>query len=469
MDSRIQYKTISDFLPKWCFTRNILIVSMILLFTDIILIFEYKTDTLFTFILTYVIVVAINAFTIKAPRHFLTFIYVLVVGMALLMVLSNSVNIPRFLGMTDALNGGTDDAFYFIQAMLGAESEAVDMLPTIRYDAYLPERMTVYSWMLHYWGQVLNQVVTIYPLDLLFLNIIFICFYNLECIRFCFKLTGDNRCVSTIIPLLLFCPFVFSNGLILMRDVIVAWCFVAACNCVLSWKLRPLLFPVICMIALRPAAIAEFAIMAWFMLLASDHLKLEGKKKRHITFWILGVAVSFLVAVNNISTIMRYASQISGGMRISTMSLVTDDNTLRHLYNFPVLLRIPLMAFYFFISPTFNIDAFFNGNVFEIRDGVFHLFGLMNLVLLPRFINGFVYSMRFDKNRQMKYVSILFIILMIFISQLSTIIRHKTGFIFLYYVVASYGKYHRTKTSVLIGYACSAVLTIYYIVNTFIL
>lgn len=468
MDSRFKCRTLNNILPRWCFSKNILIVAMLLLVMDIILIILYKTDTLFTFFLTYATLMGINKLTIKAPKIFLSFIYALVVGMALMMVFSNSVNIPKFLGMTDALNGGTDDAFFFIQSMLGTDNEAAAKLPTIRYDAYLPERMTVYSRILHYWGGILSPIVKVYPVDLLFLNIIFICLYNLECILFCSKVTEEKRCVATIIPFLLFCPFMFSNGLVLVRDIIVAWCFVAACNCILTWDIKFLILPIICMVALRPATIAEFAIMAWFMLLITDNFGMEEKNKRHLTFWILGLAAGFLVAFNNIPRIMMYISQVSDGIRISAKSLLADDSLLLRMYDYPILVRVPLMAFYFFISPIFSVKAFFNNDVFVIREGVFGLFGLMNLVLLPRFINGFMYSFRLKKGKNMKYIAVLFIIMMVFISQLSTVIRHKTGFVFLYYTVASYGKYYKTKNSILIGNACCIVLTIYYILKTFI-
>ena len=256
----------------------------------------------------------------------------------------------------------------------------------------------------------------------------------------------------------------FANGLILVRDIIVAYCFVRICNCILEWRLTTAIAPVIFLAILRPAAIAELLIMIWFMLLVTDHLSLKGKTVRHITFWALVIIGGAIVIVNNLSTLSRYAMQISGGVRTFVLgSDSSSDSTLHVFYELPLLLRIPLMSFYYFIMPTFSVKAFSNYGYFSIRDGYYALFGLMNLFLLPRFINSFSYSFFRSEEKRMKYITLLFILMMVFISQLSTVTRHKTGFIFLYYVACVYGKDHYTRNSKYFGWICSCVLALFYI------
>jgi hypothetical protein len=461
--------SIYNYLLSWCFSKNISILSVIIFLIDISAITIYKADTLFTFFLSYLILMIINTLFLKVPKQFMTFVYLIVVGLALVMIISNSINIPNFLGMTDALDGGTDDAFYFIQATLGTNNKAASIIPTIRYDAYSVDRLTIFSKILHLWVLLINPVVNVYPIDILFFNVIIICIYNIACIYFCINITDDYRCVATIIPLLLFCPFMFSNGLLILRDIVVACCFVVASNCILKWKIKTLIISVVCLALLRPAAIVEFAIMAWFMLLVSDHLKLDSKKTRHITFWILVTAIIILVALNNVSTITRYMSQLSGGVRTFVLDAGDENSTITKFYHLPALLRILLMSFYYFIMPTFNVKSFYNHNIFVIRDGYYSIFGLINLILLPRYINGFVYSIWHDKDKRMKYIAMLYIIMMIFVSQLSTVGRHKTGFVFLYYTVSVYGKYHYTNNSRIIGYICSGVLCSFYFMKSFVL
>lgn len=371
---------------------------------------------------------------------------------------------PEYFGMTDALGTrGTDDVFFYIQTTLGTNNEVASQLPRIRYDAYEPSRIHNFTRLLRIWYGAINKIVNVYPIDLIFFNVIAVCYFVVTATKVCYKLLRSEIELNTVFLCLLFCPFMFSNGLVLVREAWIACGIVYIINCMLDSKIVKMIPGFLFLAFLRPAAVIEVLLLIWFIILATKDFH-NNSKSRLFTLAICVAIIGIGVIASKYSVIMQYFSSFNGLTRTTQIN-AADDTTLSFFYGLPALLRVPTMTLYYFLMPLFNVGYFVDGSRFIIRDGYYTLFGLANLILLPRFINGFCYAYR-NKVKNIYYIGLSFIVMMLFLSQISQVTRHKTAFVFLYYIVCAFGKKRGTRFSQLVSLATSGMLIAFYAFTT---
>ena len=447
-----------DAFPRWCFERNLAVITMILFFVDFAAFMFYKSDSLLSLIIGYLFLLIINRVSTKAPVQFITFCYFLIALIGIIVVLGLQTVYPSFYGMTDSSATGTDDLYFYVQAVMKTDNSLLGKLPNARPDAYYRE-VHSYSNVLRIWNAIICKFVDVYPIDLLIFNYIGISIGCAEATKLCFGITEDLKNSSKMLLLMLFCPFMLSSGLVLIRDAWVATLFIIITERMWKEKYINALPAIGLLLYLRVGAILELLFLIWFIINAKSE---KQTKRAYLILFLLVSAVVGVIFLRQYSDLFDYYfSQLNGLTRTGIISETASD-TRSVMYRLPSVLRIPLMTILYIIMPTFNIGTFFKDGIFNIRNFIYTLFGLTNLYLLPNYINAVFYSFKY-KEKTIRAFAVCFIVMMVIVSQIDQVARHKTAFVYLYYLVAVYGVSHSTSTSKLVGKLSAVCLLAFYV------
>jgi hypothetical protein len=170
---------------------------------------------------------------------------------------------------------------------------------------------------------------------------------------------------------------------------------------------------------------------------------------------LLFIAFPFLVAISD----GKLEESIFRESFLTVLSNMDEDAFIIKLMQQPIIIRIPLLAVFFFFAPFLKFTIYTMG-VFNIRT-------IMYVILTPIFlffcwrnvVKSFLYSLYNKSNIQ--FVSLIVVLFSVCLGVFSLQIRHKTILMPFIYMLAAHGFYlPKTKYNILITTLSTVVFLI---------
>lgn len=422
--------------------NNILLFFFIFLNVSFIAVTNFVS--LYSYLYTIILFVIINK-VIKAELYFLRNFLALnfLIFLSILLYWGHYLLMPDSFGFSGLYGGiGTDDSRFFA----GVASS----------DAYIPWYGMGYIGMDHSFVKFLKFLFPfkiIHPLTILIPNILGICFIPHFTFKLTNKLTENIKMSNTAYNLVLFCPVILSNGLILMRDGWVAFLTIAGLYYFIKSKFITYLVCISLLFYLRPGS-ALLLLIGSFFYFNKSFLKGAVINKLPKIVAVLGVVslVSFLI----FPFMIEYLSGkgLSGLDRQSfvesTIKEADAGSIIYKIYSLPIYLKLPLGFIFFLFLPFFRFELYTLG-ILNIRNIMFTMvMPILSLFYFKFFFRG-VFSFFKDKNKDMIRFFYAFCFCLLIISQISIQPRHKTALMPFFYIFVAYGVYRWKMTSKAFG------------------
>ena len=369
----------------------------------------------------------LNKFCDRGARrkNFLYFHFYLII--AFVLYFFQKAQFPEYMGLTGPY--GTDDLSYY--AGLGAKITYSDPRPHIA-------ELNTLSPLIK-----LLYIPTIYdPIDIIIFNILGITFIPYLTNKTSYVFLEDEKAAYLAERLILFCPFMMSVGLIIMRDVLCSTLVLTAFLCFEKRKFVFFCFLVGLILYLKLGYIVFLCVILSIYLIMQE--KLISKSKTWAFIKIVMAAFIFLIAF--VTIILPNLSEITGGrltpeslFRESFIDYLQDNNegsSLAKIYQLPLIIKLPLLIIAFFVIPPLSPDF--------IREGYFSIGAFMQNFLSPIYW-FFVYIFFFDfcfsyrkLSTQAKCVLYISVLLALALGMISLQTRHKVVLMPFIYIIISY-------------------------------
>jgi hypothetical protein len=413
------------------FLINIIIISLI----D----FEILKSFFYTIVIFYLI-----TYIFLSKEFFKNFLVLqLYVFLAILIFLIQKYAIPDWYGFSGDYGGvGTDDSRFY-----GGVTTNIASIP---YGArsYLGMEHNFVTFLKFIYPFQINH-----PLSIIIPNLLGICFIPHFTYKASFSLTKDTRVSEMAFKLVLICPFILSNGLILMRDGWSAFFFILGLYHFLEGNFIKYIIALFFLVSIRLGSGLLLLIVPFFylynFLLSGDIKKVFIKVFLFILF--LSILISF-----GLPFLIEYSVSrgISGFVRqefVENFIAKADDSSIVYaIYNMPFYLKLPFGFIFFLFLPYLQIE-FYTQGFLNIRNIMFTiLMPILNIFYFKYFLSGLYHAISNNK-KNIKKVIFIFFFLILIISQLSIQPRHKTVLMPFFYILVAYGFVNNTKISKLIG------------------
>jgi hypothetical protein len=374
------------------------------------------------------------------------------------------IGLPQYYGFSGGLGVGTDDSFFY---SLGAPVLPADFPLRPGYAVNLHP----YGFLMRFFSEPMYALYRgFHPLDLLYMNaagLAFTPFLTRAATRI---LTSDESASRAAFVLALLCPFTLANGLILVRDGLLATCFAGALYAVLSTRPILLVFFLFGTAFLRlPAAILLMASI-WFIVMFGrvPFQTLAGWPLRHRWLWLASLlvvpvvtAVGLYVAAGDL--IQSRLMAVQGLFRDQFLSEFVFDQSQRDqgtatfyaINQLALPIRLPLAFLFYFGAPFLAVDTLTVHGALIPRQVMLGAYAILFIAYAGWFVRGLVRALD-ERNRAILALAIIFCLDLLILSQASMQIRHKVELMPLMYVIVAYGWRYRQRDAVIIGLAVSA-------------
>ena len=251
---------------------------------------------------------------------------------------------PAYMGLSGPERLGTDDIKYFY---------GLNVKVTYTVERYDIAFGNTYSPLINllYLPQIYN------PIDIVTFNILGIVFIPYLTNKICTLISNDSHVGSIAEKLILFCPFMMSVGLIIMRDVLCTTLILSSFLCFI--KKRYILFA--CLAVLL--AYLKFGFIVFLGVVLVVYMFTQEKiTSRNNTLFIIKytLAIVTFASLMFIYIIPNLAS-LTGG-RLSSESLfresfieylqaANEESILVKLYELPIIFKIPALIISFLVLP----------------------------------------------------------------------------------------------------------------------
>ncbi|NDV60292.1 hypothetical protein [Bacteroides sp. 519] len=347
----------------------------------------------------------------------------------LIIYLVQIYTLPNYLGLTGPEGGvGTDDVRYFAQLV----DFRLPYTPTVIADKTYP-----YVTFL----KVLYPFSINSPLNILIPNLLGICFLPYLTYKFTQLLLNNEKISFLAQRLVLFCPFIIANGIILMRDAwIVTFLLLSFCS-FLNKNYIVLIFSLLLISYIRFGSIVFAGVGIFILSRDIFYNKLKTKKQANLIY-----IITFIVFVSFFVLIMPFLIEISAGKfeglfresYLRTLAQIDEDSTLVKLMLLPKIIGIPLLAAFFLFSPFLNFEIYTSG-IFNLRYFLSTTLCALYLIFCWRYIfAGLLIS--FNK-KNIQYVSLIILVYSLLLGTISLQFRHKTIMMPFLYILTAYGFY----------------------------
>lgn len=358
---------------------------------------------------------------------------------------------PSYMGLTGPMGIGTDDINYYagLNAKITYPLERVDIAmgntlsPLINL-LYLPH---IYD-----------------PIDIVVFNILGIAFIPYMTNRICCVFGGNEKIALTSEQLILFCPFLMSVGLIIMRDVLCTSIILLSFLCFAKKKYLIFVGSTTILIYLKFGFLVFLVVIIALYLLMQERIKNRSQIKTLIK--IMAVTVALLFAF--VLYIIPNLSEITGG-RLTSESLFredfveylhgsNEDSVLVKIYDMPILLRIPMLVVAFLVLPPLSPSF--------IREGHFMLGAFMSNFAAPvywcilyRYLFEVILSYR-KMNVRVKTIINIVSFLALTLGIISLQYRHKVVMMPFLYIAIAYAVNSKIKPNQFLVLGCTFIFTL---------
>lgn len=361
---------------------------------------------------------------------------------------------PDSYGFSGPYNGiGTDDSRFYSAL---AES-----------NKYVPSYARRFNGMEHSFVSFLNVLVpygVYHPLQIIIPNILGIVFLPRLSVLISRELQINRGSQRKIFFFVTICPFILSQGLVLMRDGWVTTFFLLVIYGVLSGRFRLVILGFFMLIYLRLAS----AILCFFVLVLFSY-KFKEKfgliKNSHVRH-IIGIILTLLIAILFGFLGMEYLANkgVDGFGRqefVDNILFKMDSNsTIYRIYSSPGYIKYPLGFMFFLLTPFLRFEMFYDG-ILNVRGILFTvLFPLVNLYILHGFVRTVLGICRMEKDRFRLLLSLVVIVFLLSVFSLQ--VRHKFIVIPLFYIISVIGVDYKNRFVASIFVVSFTALQIYF-------
>lgn len=403
------------------YTRLNNIVISIFLF--IVILYCLGLSNLISYLYTLIIFFILNNLFPPKYRYYNFLSFQILIFIALIIYCIQIIEIPSYMGLSGPEGGiGTDDIRYYeklvdIPIKISSTATWVESYPFTDFIK------TVYPF----------KVVS--PLNIIIFNILGTCFIPSLTGMICMELYDNYKIAKKSGIIILLCPFLWSNGLIIMRD---AWTVsLVLLILLLTFQRHYILaiFPCIFLAYLRFGSVF-FALIGVIVI-----LKRNVFNKKNLLFWGLMIA-GCLVFISCINFFIKFsAGRIETSLFRETFieSLIRDDENgiITRLAQLPVIIRTPLLFLFFYFTPFFKIK-FYTLNVFNIRFICDTLLTSIWLFFCLKYLFRYIY-ISFNKKKDLQVITWISIYLALALSIISLQIRHKLVMMPIFAIMAAIG------------------------------
>ncbi|WP_282071724.1 hypothetical protein [Polaribacter atrinae] len=420
------------------------ILLFVFIFLNGMLISVTNFQSLYSYVYTFVLFCLINEF-LKAKSFFFKNLLVLnfFIFLSILLYWGQYLIMPDWFGFTGMYGGvGTDDSRFF-----AAIASSVENIP--RYAmGYIDVNHSFVDFL-----KILYPFKIVHPLTILFPNLLGICFIPYFTERLSFHLTNNLKVSRLSFLLVVICPVILSNGLILMRDGWVAFLTIAGVFYLLKRNNRSFIIILIILFFIRPGSAILLLLAPVFYFKKSI---LKGKKINKIPKVVLVFSMVAVVSYLMLPFLTEYLAVkgLDSFERASfvetTIKKADAGSIIYKIYTLPIYLKIPI-GFVFFLFLPFFQGEFYTLNILNIRTIMFTtIMPILSLFYFRYFFSGVVYM--YQKNeKEMKLFLYLFCFFLLIISQASIQPRHKTALMPFFYIFVAYGVHNGNSSSKAFG------------------
>lgn len=407
---------------------------------NITLILVLNFQSVFTYFYTILVFTILNY--LISEKEFLLKNFLVLQLYVLLAILLYQVQLlimPDWNGFSGMYGGvGTDDSRFYAGVADNFES--------------IPSIARRYIGMDHNYVRFLHVLYPFeinHPLTIILPNLLGICFIPYFTYKVSYSLTSNYKTSRIAFIMVLVCPVILSNGLILMRDGWTAFLLIAGIYYLLEKKIFPYIIILLILSYIRLGSSLLLAITPLFFL---KHLFFSGTILQQVLK--ISAAVILLIGFFGFGLPMLIEYMLSKGVSgfarqefVESFIRSDDrDSVIYAIYTMPVYLKLPL-GFLFFLFAPFLTFQFYTDGVFNVRHILFTtIMPILSLVYFRYFFAGVIYL--FKKNESsVKRLLYIFCFLILIISQLSIQPRHKTSVMPLFYILVAYGINFNDKLS----------------------
>ena len=363
---------------------------------------------------------------------------------------------PDSFGFTGRYNGiGTDDSRFY--SALAESNE------------YVPSYARRFNGMEHSFVSFLNVLVpyvVYHPLQIIIPNILGIVFLPRLSVLISRELQINRGGQRKIFFFVTICPFILSQGLVLMRDGWVTTFFLLAIYGVLAGRFRLIILGVFMLVYLRLAsAILCVVVLALFSYKFKEKYRLiQNFYVRNLIGFVVVLLIATLFGFLGIEYLANKGVEGFGRQEFvdNTLFRMDRNSTIYRIYTSPSYIKYPLGFMFFLATPFLRFEMFYDG-ILNIRGILFtFLFPLVNVFILHGFVRTLLGIRRIEKDRFRLLLSSVIIVFLL--SVFSIQVRHKFIVIPLFYILSVLGLDYKNGLFASIFVVFFAALQIYFAV-----
>lgn len=352
---------------------------------------------------------------------------------------------PKTIGLTPGQlipGGGTDDVYFYGQAALDFPSKFPFRGSRGGEFNTLTE---TYAKILRLLSAFFHQFFANNPLDLLGFNVAFLTFLPIYMCKTLDEIVYVNKEYKIWLSNLLFvCPFIISNGCVLLRDGIITVLFCMIIYFYMREDYRKIIVPIAFISCLRLGTaliIIISLLIAWFF----SSIRYLSISKIVECILIIGIGAVVLSLFS--ADLEEYVLSKMGGNTFFRSFLVeAGSNTASSIginseffaaAKLPLFFRIPFLSIITFVAPMFETRLLVIDNVFIVRNLLLDIiYPMIFSFTLCYFFSGIVYLYKNHKSK----IPNIYLCTLILTAVISLQIRHKTMIMPLYYLICVIGK-----------------------------
>lgn len=425
-------------------------IIVVLCIIDLIFICFFSLSGIISFLYTSFCFGFLNCFCEREKRTTNCIYFLVYILLALIYMTFNYIQMPEYMGLSGPSDVGTDDVNYY-----AGLADAPITYSTERWD--IAEENT-YSKLIRF----LYPFKIIHPVDIIIFNILGIAFLPYLTNNISYVFFEDKRVSSISEKLVFYCPFLWSIGLIIMRDVISTSLIMVAYYCFLRKKYVSFIlfaavlaylklgFVVFLIVPIIIYYISEF-VYSWRRFFNSQADRTRVLKVIVLSFFVVFALVFYIIP--NLDSITQ--GRLDGGSFFRTTFIdylndANDDSFLVKIYDLPIFIRLPALIVTFIVIPPLTMNFYIDG-VFELRIFLQNVVAPVFWCFVFYYLFQFFLTYKFLASKG-KVLFWIIILLALALGMVSLQTRHKAVLIpYLYMAIAYSMKYNKGKANIMSG------------------
>jgi len=260
------------------------------------------------------------------------------------------------------------------------------------------------------------------------------------------------------------CPFLITNGLVLVRDGWITALYIGGIYAFLRKKYIVLILIVLFLLYLRVSALILLIITLFILIFLLPTKAVENIRFNTKLLYFIGIIIFVVVIMPVIMQFLQMRNLLGNlFFREDLLEFISREKGLsaaKFVYNQPSYIRIPLSFIFYFGSPFLSLKGLWYNNFIIIRYLIQLIFPFLFLFYFKYFLQSIYYSI-IRKEIAIAILIIIILINILLLSQLSLQIRHKTMLMPLFYIVVANGYYERKSSFNHIASVASIFLLIF--------